>query len=193
VQPAGQQFPIDLRSFALAVRPLDNLGSGAGQSADQFALLHSAKSFAVRLAQGIPMKTNYAAVIVAAIAYWLLGAVWFGVLFSKPWMDYEHMTVEQAKSINPVLPYVISFVLNLLIAFVLAQLIQWRSAYTAGRGAAVGAILWIGILGPITFTTYMYEMRPKELFAINEFYPLAGLILMGTILGAWKKKAIVAS
>jgi Protein of unknown function (DUF1761) len=157
------------------------------------APLHSAKSFAVRLAQGIPMKTNYAAVIVAAIAYWLLGAVWFGVLFSKPWMDYEHMTVEQAKSINPVLPYVISFVLNLLIAFVLAQLIQWRSAYTAGRGAAVGAILWIGILGPITFTTYMYEMRPKELFAINEFYPLAGLILMGTILGAWKKKTIVAS
>ncbi len=139
------------------------------------------------------MKTNYAAVIVAAIAYWLLGAVWFGVLFSKPWMDYEHMTVEQAKSINPVLPYVISFVLNLLIAFVLAQLIQWRSAYTASRGAAVGAILWIGILGPITFTTYMYEMRPKELFAINEFYPLAGLILMGTILGAWKKKTIVAS
>jgi hypothetical protein len=34
----------------------------------------------------------------------------------------------------------------------------------------------------------MYEMRPKELFAINEFYPLVGLCFMGAILGAWMKK-----
>jgi hypothetical protein len=33
------------------------------------------------------------------------------------------------------------------------------------------------------------EMRPKQLFAINEFYPLVDLCLMGMILGAWKKKA----
>lgn len=135
------------------------------------------------------MRTNYAAIVVAAIAYWLLGALWFGVLFSKPWMALEHMTEQQAQSMNPALPYIISFVLNLLIAFVLSQLIQWRSAWTAGRGSAVGVILWVGIVGPITYTTYMYEMRPKELFAINEFYPLAGLMLMGAILGAWKKKA----
>ncbi len=135
------------------------------------------------------MKTNYLAIVVCAIAYWLLGAVWFGVLFSKPWMALEHVSEEQAPSMNPVLPYVISFLLNLLIAFVLAQICIWRNADTAGRGAAVGVLLWIGLLGPITYTTYMYEMRPKELFAINEFYPLAGMCLMGAILGAWKKKA----
>ena len=28
-----------------------------------------------------------------------------------------------------------------------------------------------------------------ELFAINNFYPLVGLCLMGAILGAWTKKA----
>jgi Protein of unknown function (DUF1761) len=110
-------------------------------------------------------------------------------LFSKPWMALEHMTEEQARSLNPVLPYIVTFVLNLLIAFVLAQICIWRKADSAGRGAAVGVLVWIGFLGPVTYTTYMYEMRPKELFAINEFYPLAGLCLMGAILGAWKKKA----
>jgi hypothetical protein len=89
--------------------------------------------------------------------------------------------------VNPVLASIVSFVLTLLIAFVLAQLCLWRNASTAARGAAVGVLLWIGIVGPITFTTYMYEMRPKELFAINEFYPLVGLCLMGVILGAWTK------
>lgn len=135
------------------------------------------------------MKINYAAVFIAAVAYWLLGAVWYGVLFSKPWMALENITMEQAKSMNPVLPYVITFVLNLLIAYSLAQICIWRNANTAGRGASVGVLIWIGFIGPITYTTYMYEMRPKELFAINQFYPLAGLVLMGTIIGAWTKKS----
>jgi hypothetical protein len=135
------------------------------------------------------MRTNYAAVVVAAIAYWLLGAVWYGVLFSKPWMALEHMTLEQAQSVSPVIPYIVSFLLELLIAYSLAQLCIWRNANTAGRGASVGVLMWIGFIGPIAFMNYMFEMRPKELFAINEFYPLAGLVLMGVILGAWTKKA----
>ncbi len=135
------------------------------------------------------MKTNYAAVFVAAIAYWLLGALWYGVLFGARWMVLEKVSMEQAKGMNPVLPYVVSFVLNILIAYSLAQVCIWRNANTIGRGASVGVLLWIGFIGPITYTTYMYEMRPTELFAINQFYPLAGMVLMGAIIGAWTKKS----
>ena len=135
------------------------------------------------------MKTNYVAVAVCALVYWLLGGLWFGVLFSKPWMALEHVTEEQARSMNPVLPYVVSFLLNLVIAYALAQLCLWRNATTAARGASLGILVWIGFVGPITYTTYMYEMRPWQLFAINQFYPLVGLALMGAILGGWTKKA----
>jgi len=134
------------------------------------------------------MRTNYLAVVVAAIAYWVLGAVWYGVLFNKPWMALEHVTVEQMQGASPVIPYIVSFVLELLIAYSLAQLCIWRNANTASRGASVGVLVWIGFIGPITFMTYMFEMRPHTLFAINEFYPLAGLVLMGTIIGGWTKK-----
>jgi len=137
------------------------------------------------------MKTNYWAVLVSAIAYWLLGGLWFDVLFSKQWTALEQMPAAQANSANPrwIVPFILTFLFNLLIAFVLAQICIWRNANTAGRGAAIGVLLWLGIVGPIVCTTYMYEMRPKELFAINEFYPLFGLCMMGAILGAWKKKA----
>ena len=135
------------------------------------------------------MKTNYLAVIVAAIAYWLLGAIWYGVVFGEAWMALEHMTPEQARSMNPVLPYVITLLLNVLIAYALALICIWRNADTLGRGASVGVLLWIGFVGPVTFTTYMYEMRSKELYAINQFFPLAGFVLMGAILGGWKKKS----
>jgi hypothetical protein len=135
------------------------------------------------------MKTNYAAVIVSAIVYWLLGAVWYGVLFGKSWMELEHISMDQAKSMNPVLPYVVTFILNLVIAFFLAQLCTWRNASTAARGASLGVLLWIGFVGPITYTTNMYEMRPFNLFLINEGFSLVGLLLMGAILGAWRKKS----
>jgi fluoride ion exporter CrcB/FEX len=134
------------------------------------------------------MRPNYVAVFVAALVYWLLGALWFAVLFSRPWMALENITPEQAGVSNPIAPYIISFILNLVIAFVLAQLCAWRNANTAARGAALGILIWIGFVGPITYSTYMYEMRPKQLFAINEFYPLVGLCLMGAILGAWTRK-----
>ncbi len=133
------------------------------------------------------MRTNYAAVVVATVAYWLLGAVWYAVLFGKQWMELEHF--DMAKAGSPAVPYIVSFLLELLIAYSLAQLCIWRNANTVGRGASVGVLVWIGFIGPITGMTYMFEMRPRALFAINEFYPLAGLVLMGAILGAWTKKA----
>jgi hypothetical protein len=45
----------------------------------------------------------------------------------------------------------------------------WRNANTVARGAANGILLWLGIVGPIVYTTYMYETRPMQLFAINPF------------------------
>jgi Protein of unknown function (DUF1761) len=134
------------------------------------------------------MKINYAAVVVSAVAYWLLGGLWYGLLFTAPYRELENLGVMPA-GMNAALPYFVTFLLDLVIAAAIATVCKWRNANTAGRGMAVGLLLWIGVVGPITFTTHLYEMRPLELFEINEFYPLAGLCLMGAILGAWTKKS----
>lgn len=134
------------------------------------------------------MKTNYLAVIVSAVVYWLIGGVWFGVIFGKQWMALENLTEAQAKGMNPTVPYIVSFLTGLLIAFVIAQLCAWRNATTAARGASLGVLLWLGIVAPVTYTTNLYEMRPRNLFLINEGYVLVGFLVMGAILGAWTKK-----
>ena len=135
------------------------------------------------------MKTNYWAILVCAIVYWLIGALWYAVLFRAPWMALELANAQPSSRMNATVPYIVTFLLNLLIAFVLAQICMWRNANTIGRGAAVGILLWIGFVGPITLTTQLYESRPMELYAINQFYPLVGLCVMGAILGAWVRKA----
>ncbi|HYK39716.1 MAG TPA: DUF1761 domain-containing protein [Candidatus Eremiobacteraceae bacterium] len=138
------------------------------------------------------MKTNYFAVLVAAIVYWLIGAVWYGVMFNKLWMKLEAIPqaqIDAMKGAAVALPYVVTFVLNVIIAFVLAQLCSWRNATTAAKGASLGVLLWLGIVGPVTYTTHMYEMRPLNLFLINEGYVLVGLLVMGAIVGGWTKKS----
>jgi hypothetical protein len=134
------------------------------------------------------MRTNFLAVVIAAVAYWLLGALWYGLLFGKQWMALEHMTIEQTKVMNPTIPYIVAFLLELLVAYSVAQLCIWRNADTVGRGTSVGVLVWIGFIGPLSAMNYMFEMRSWHLFAINEFYPLFGLALMGAIIGAWPKR-----
>ena len=134
------------------------------------------------------MKTNYVAVVVSGIAYWLLGALWYTVLFGKQWMAFENISGPKAGS-SMVFPFVVTFLLDVLIAFVLAQLCTWRSVNTAARGASLGVLMWIGFVATTMYTNHIYEMRPSGLFLINGGYVLAGLILIGAILGAWTKKS----
>ncbi len=133
------------------------------------------------------MGVNYAAVVVSAVLYWLLGALWYGVLFGKQWMALENLKMEQLQQ-SPTVPYIISMLANLVLATVLAKICVWKRADTAVKGAALGVLLWVGFIATTSFTTYLFEGRSKQLFLINYGYSLVGLLLMGAILGAWQKK-----
>lgn len=134
------------------------------------------------------MRINYLAVFICAVLYFLLGWLWYGVLFGQRWMALEGFTMAQAQKSDVAADFITSFLLGLLMAYVLAHVCAWANAKTAARGAAVGVMLWIGFIGPVAYTTNIYEGRPKMLFAINYFYPLVGLWMMGIVLALWKKK-----
>ncbi len=135
------------------------------------------------------MRINYVGIVAAAVVYWLLGALWYGVVFKTRWLALEGFRAEQMPQREPVAPYIIAFIASLIIAYLLAHACVWRNANTAGKGAAVGVLFWIGFVATTSFTTYLFEMRPKELFLINYGYSLVGMFIMGAILGTWKKKA----
>jgi hypothetical protein len=103
-------------------------------------------------------------------------------------MALEGMTQAQAQSAHVAKLIVITILLDLLIAYGLANLCAWRNANTAGRGAAIGVLLWIGFVGPIAYTTFLYEGRSIVLYGLDYLYPLVGLCMMGAILGLWNRK-----
>jgi hypothetical protein len=135
------------------------------------------------------MKVNFLAVLVAALAYFFLGFLWYGVLFTKPWMALEGVSAQTPQPPNMALHYLVTFLLQILLCYGLAVACHWRNAGLAG-GAMLGIVIWILFIAPVTLSCYMFESRPLALFAINYGYDLAGMALAGAIVGGWKRKVV---
>ena len=132
---------------------------------------------------------NYLAVVVAAIAFWALGALWYSpVLFSKRWMKELGFSNESAKKPNMVLIFGLSFLLMFImvlgIAFILSGYAKDRVSWVSG--------LCLGTLSAVCFTmtaigiNYLYQMRSLTLWLIDAIYMFLGLGIAGIILGAWR-------
>jgi hypothetical protein len=131
---------------------------------------------------------NIWAVLVAAVVYWLLGAVWF-TIFSNAWLASIGKTMEQLQHevVNPGAAYGVAFVANLIIAYVLGWVVIRTGEQTVVRGITVGALLWVGLVGTTIGTAFIFEGRSLEGFVLTAGYPLVGMLVMGAIVGGWKK------
>ena len=132
-------------------------------------------------------RINLIAVAVAAIVYWLLGAGWFTVL-KQPWLAGVGKTEEQLRqSSSAGMAYVVALVCNLLMAYVIAWVVISTGPQTAMRGMMIAALLWVGLAGAAIATEHAFEARSLQFFFISAGYPLVGGLIMGAIVGAWKK------
>jgi hypothetical protein len=130
---------------------------------------------------------NHWAILASAVILWLLGAVWYSpALFAKPWMAMVHVDPAQKNSKSMMIGMISSFVLDIVLAFVLDHVIQWSGADTFGMGALVGFIMWLGFIAAPALPQGIYESRPFKLFAINTGYMLVGLMIIGGVLAVWK-------
>jgi len=135
------------------------------------------------------VRHNWPAIATATLVYFLLGGVWFTVL-QKPWLAGVGRTVEQimAAGVSPAITYGSAVLTTLLLAIFLSWLVQATSSQTAVGGIKVAAWTWLGVVFTTWSTEYAFEARSLDILAINTGYCLTGMLLMGGILGAWKKK-----
>jgi hypothetical protein len=66
---------------------------------------------------------------------------------------------------------------------------QLTGPQTAPRGIKVGLLLWLGFIFTSWSTEYAFEVRPLSLLGINAGFWILGVIVMGAIVGGWKKQA----
>jgi hypothetical protein len=128
---------------------------------------------------------NLWAVLVAALIQWFVGALWYSLLFHKPWMELVGQKCG-AKPREAAVAMISSFVGALLLAFVMAHIVYWAGAVTWHRGAFLGFICWLGFIVVPLSAEHQYERRPCKLFAINAGYWLTALIATGIVLAVWR-------
>ena len=129
---------------------------------------------------------NYWAVLMAAVAAWMIGALWYSLL-AKPWMAAAGLTKasieESAGSIRGFLPFVLAFVAALVMAWVLAGIMGHLGQLTIKSGVISGAFCWLGFVITTMSTNYTFGRRSPRLLAIDAGYWLAALVVMGAIIG----------
>jgi len=131
---------------------------------------------------------NWLAVLVAAIAYFALGALWYSPLFGKKWVQYQKIDMNDPdikKGVGGIMFG--SFILMLAATIGLAILVE-RIPLNGGAVSGLKLGLETGLLFSATAIsiTYLYIKKPIGLHFIDGLYHVVGQIIAAIILCVWR-------
>lgn len=135
------------------------------------------------------VPVHYFAVLIAAVVSVGIGALWYGPLFGKQWMELAGITKEGMKSmaLSPLAGMVGGFVTALLMSYVLLHITVFAFAYlgTSGvlGGMSSGFWMWLGFAVPLTGGGFLWEGKSFKLWVLHAAYYLVSLLSMGAIIG----------
>ncbi|WP_299147495.1 DUF1761 domain-containing protein [uncultured Tateyamaria sp.] len=126
---------------------------------------------------------GFLAVVIAGIAGFMFGAVWYTVL-AKPWMEASGVPVIDGKptnSANP-LPYITSIVGAILVAGMMRHVFSLSGIDSVGEGLVSGFGIGLFLVTPWIATFYGFGARPFRLVLIDGGYATFGCAVIGTAL-----------
>lgn len=131
---------------------------------------------------------NWLAVLVAAAFNVGFGALWFGGLFSKPWMEAMGITLNDIEDVGiPQAPaYVASSLAALVLSVVTALFVDWLDLRSMWAGAGLGALAWLGFNATSFIKLVFWEDRRLKLFLIDAGYDLISFMVIGALLAGWR-------
>ncbi|HEY6121694.1 MAG TPA: DUF1761 domain-containing protein [Pyrinomonadaceae bacterium] len=137
------------------------------------------------------MRINYLAVIVAAVVHFIIGGLWYGLVFGNQFIQligWSQEKLAQVANQNHGQEYLIAFVSSLVLVFILAHFVQYTKAKTAVDGLQTAFWLWLGFIVTTQLSTVVFEERRLGLYLLNIGYQFVGTAVAGIILALWKPK-----
>lgn len=133
---------------------------------------------------------NHTAILLAAIAGWIVGAAWYMTL-SRPWAAAQGRTVEEIHGqqkglgVAAYVPFVVAFIALVVMAWVLAGVVAHLGPgqVTVRNGIISAVFIWGGFVATTMTVNNIFGMRKPMLTVIDGGHWLAVLIVMGAIIG----------
>ena len=134
----------------------------------------------------VAMNASLLTIAVATIAAWLFGAAWYGLL-GKQWMAASGLTAEDIKGPDgkqSPAPFIISLVLEFVMAYVLAALFLHMGEAAPSLGTALSAafFLWLGFVATTLTVNHRYSLAPWRLTFIDGGHWLGVLLIQAAIM-----------
>ena len=139
---------------------------------------------------GKNMELNYMLVVVATIAQFILGAVWYSpLLFGKWWMEImecTNLSPEELKAMQKsMMPfYGLQFFLTLFSTFSLATFMIYVADMNSYSAYHVAFWIWIGFMAPTQISTVVWG-NTKMKFWVKQMFVMLSMQFVGIMVAAW--------
>ncbi len=138
------------------------------------------------------LPINLTAVLVAAIANFVIGFLLHGPVGGKLWMKLAKIHPTGKEKCSDMIPQMLKNLLaNLIFAYVLAAfyLFASTSPYMTGSGALSGMIcgfwVWLGFIVTGSSMEVIWMGRSVKLWLYELFCSLLSILAMGAIIATW--------
>jgi hypothetical protein len=132
-------------------------------------------------------QVNWLAVLVGALAYFFLGAIWYSALFRNAWIKATGVNANDPNARKGFAGIMIaSFITILITSIGLALIITRVGPGGWMTGCKIGLIAGVCFSAATICNSYLYEKRPIALSTINSLYNIVGCVLAGIIISIWK-------
>ena len=135
---------------------------------------------------------NILAIVLAAVAAWIAGAIWYGVL-GGPWVAAQGRTMQEFKAQNAArkgtpaawLPFVFCFLAELVMAWVLAGIVGHLGPgqVTIRNGIISAVFVWLGFVVTTIGVNNAFAGRKATLTLIDAGHWLMVLLIRGAVIG----------
>ncbi len=124
-------------------------------------------------------------VVLATLVFWVLGYVWYGVVFMDAWMAGQGIPADQAGSFDI---YMVGGILITLLQVVgLAFVLSWRNVSGISDAVKTALTLWFLLALPIIMYAYLYlPAHNSTLLMIDASHLLVGWLVSAVILTVMK-------
>ena len=119
-------------------------------------------------------------VLAGAAAFFVVCAIWYGVLFGKAWQRAAGLSDEDVQSGNMALIFGLTFLFEMLVAMVLWHLIA-RTMPEPHVVMMMSVGFALGMMVPAIGINYLYQRKSGLLFAIDAGHFVLGMAAMGGV------------